>query len=630
MKPLLVLLVLLSCGLARAESAPNTLSEAEKRSGWRLLFDGSSADGFRNYRQDKLGPGWVIEDGALVRKGNGAGDVVTKDEFGNFELQLEYRISPGGNSGVMFHVLETEPAPWMTGPEVQILDNTVTAEGQKAGWLYGLYPAWPARWPAKRADGTRPQVDPNDASRPAGQWNHLYLRVKPGAGEVCLNGVRYFTFDKNGKDWLARVAKSKFAQMPGFGKADRGRICLQDHGDEVAFRSIKVRELPAEGPVPQPIDGTLEVKVEPAFPGIEWEGWSAETTDGTPAVPLRPLTIVPPGDGSDRLFVADQSGMIHVVRPGAAQAKLFIDLRETTARWQKENEEGLLGLAFHPRFKENGEFFVCYCVRGEKREQRISRFRVSKQDPDRADPASEEVVLSFDQPYANHNGGSIAFGLDGMLYLGLGDGGLRDDPLGSGQKLDTLLGKIVRIDIDRKDAGLGYAIPADNPFVGRADARPEIFAYGFRNPWTISVDRQTGQVWAADVGQDLWEEVNVVQKGGNYGWSVREGTMPFGRTLSAAATTAPVWEYDHQIGKSVTGGLVYRGKRIPALVGSYLYGDHVSGRLWALRIDDMGKVVNMAIPWNGLPVFGFGQDAEGEVFVTTSSPIGQGVYRIVP
>ncbi|MFM8415411.1 MAG: PQQ-dependent sugar dehydrogenase [Planctomycetota bacterium] len=617
----------------RADQTPNTLSEAEQRAGWKLLFDGKSADAFRNYRRDSLGDGWQVRDGALVRVGGGAGDIVTRDQYGAFELQLEYRIAPAGNSGIMFHVTEEEPAPWMTGPEVQVLDNAAGKDPQKAGWLYQLYapivPAWVRK--LEEAAGRKPP-EHLDATRPAGEWNHVYLRVAPGGGAVAVNGVVYERFTKGSKDWDERVAKSKFAAFPKFSKAERGHICLQDHGDEVAYRSIKVRELPADAsPIPFE-DGTAAVQAVPAFPEATWEGWAPETDDGKPATPLRSLLVTHAGDGSGRRFVLDQSGMIHVFRPGSVAGKLFLDLRAGTSPWGKYDEEGLLGLAFHPNFKSNGQFFLTYSVKGEKRVEHLARFTVSRDDPDRADPASEELVLAVDQPFWNHNGGSITFGPDGYLYWGLGDGGSRDDPFGNGQKLDTLLGKILRIDVDRRVEGRPYAIPADNPFVTTPGARGEIFAYGFRNPWQLAFDSATGKLWAADVGQDLWEEVDIVTKGGNYGWSVREGTQPFGNRPAAKADhIEPVWEYDHQIGKSITGGFVYRGKAIPELVGAYLYGDYVSGRLWALKLDEAtGRATNLAIPWSGLPIFGFGTDADGEAYVLTSSPTGQSVFRLAP
>ena len=623
---------LLVCGTVFAEQAANTLSEAERRAGWKLLFDGTSPDAFRNYRQEGIGGGWQVRDGALVRAAKGAGDIVSRDQFGAFELQLEYRISPGGNSGIMFHVTEEEPQPWKTGPEVQVLDNAAGKDPQRAGWLYQLYapqvPGWVRQ--LEEAAGRKPP-EHLDATRPAGEWNHVYLRVAPGGSEVAVNGVVYERFKKGSKDWDERVAKSKFAAFPKFGKADRGHICLQDHGDEVAFRSIKVRELPEDGGPIAFEDGTAAVTAVPAFPEATWEGWSPEPDDGTPPVPLRPLVVTHAGDGTGRRFVLDQSGMIHVFKPGSVEGTLFLDLRPGTAPWGKYNEEGLLGLAFHPKFKENGEFFLTYSLKGEKRIEHLARFKVRPDDPDRADPASEQLVLAVDQPFWNHNGGSIAFGPDGFLYWALGDGGSRDDPYGNGQKLDTLLGKILRLDVDRRGEGKGYAIPADNPFVGTANARGEIFALGFRNPWQIAFDSATDRLWAADVGQDQWEEIDIVTKGGNYGWRRLEGTKPFGREPAATDTVPPVWEYDHQIGKSVTGGFVYRGAAIPELVGSYLYGDFVTGRLWALRLDEAtGRVTNHAIPWSGLPIFGFGCDEAGEAYVLTSSPTGQGVFRLVP
>jgi len=631
-----MLLALLLAGGAHAAVAlavpPNTLSEAERRGGWRLLFDGHSTDGFRTYRKEHVSPGWTVEDGALVRRGAGAGDLVTVDEFAAFELQLDYRISPGGNSGLMFHVTEDGAKPWHSGPEVQIIDNAAGKDAEHAGWLYQLYKPLNAKW-ARQMEQARGLSPPEvvDATRPAGEWNRLRLRVTPAGCEVFMNGVPYERFTIGSKDWNERVAKSTFAAFPGFGKAGTGHLCLQDHGDEVAFRSIKIRELPADRPPAWRDDGEIPVAAVPAFPEMTWEGWSPQAADGRPAAPLRPLLVTHAGDGSGRLFVPDQGGMIHLITPGSKEATLFLDLRAGTAPWTTWNEEGLLGLAFHPRFRENGEFFVCQSVKGEKRMEHVTRFRVSQDDPDRADPATAEVVLEIEQPFWNHNGGSIAFGPDGFLYVGLGDGGSRNDPFGHGQRLDVLFGKILRIDVDRRDQGLAYAIPSDNPFAGRAAARGEIFAFGFRNPWQLAFDPPTGRLWAADVGQDLIEEIDLVVNGGNYGWSVAEGTQPFGGQAAVGPLVEPVWEYDHQVGKSVTGGRVYRGRAIPELVGRYVYGDFVSGRMWALTVDDAGiATANHALAWNGLPIFGFGEDADGELYVCTSSPTGQGVFKLVP
>lgn len=618
---------------AELAESPNELTEAERRSGWKSLFDGTSTDAFRNYRSDTLRAGWQIRDGALVRAAKAAGDIITRDQFGAFELQLEYRIVPGGNSGLMFHVTEAEDSPWKTGPEVQILDNKLGRDPQKAGWLYQLVAPRVEGWVRQFAAAAgREMAEMVDATRPAGEWNQIYLRVAPQGGEVCLNGQHYYYFRKGSPEWDRAVGESKFAAYPGFGKADAGHICLQDHGDEVAFRGIKIRELPTDGRISCE-DGGLAIEAVPAFPAATWEGLEFERTDGRPALPTRPLVLTHAGDGSGRRFVLDQAGTIHVFAPGSTAGKLFLDLRPELTDWRHSNEEGLLGLAFHPRFLETGEFFIAYSVPAEngKWPERISRFRVAADDPSRADRSSEEVLLTIEQPYPNHNGGSIVFGADGYLYVGFGDGGSRDDPLRTGQDLGTWLGKVLRIDVDQRDEGQAYRIPADNPFVGRAGALPEIYAFGFRNPWQLSSDSVTGRIWTGDVGQDLWEEIDIVEKGGNHGWSLREGSKPFGTISSTAQTIAPVWEYDHQVGRSVTGGFVYRGAELPELVGSYLYGDYVSGRLWALRRDEAtGQTTNFGIPWNGLPIFGFGADEAGEAYVLTSSPTGQGVFRLVP
>jgi hypothetical protein len=248
MRLLVVASLWLGAASVRAEQAPNTLSEAERQAGWKLLFDGRSADAFRNFRKDSLSSGWVVRDGALVRVAGGAGDIITRDQFGAFELELEYRISPAGNSGIMFHVTEEEDTPWKTGPEVQVLDNPKGKDPQKTGWLYQLYaPETPAD--VRQAEAAAGRTPPQylDATKPAGEWNRITLRVDPEGSEVAVNGVVYERFIKGSEDWIERVAKSKFAAFPKFGRADRGHICLQDHGDEVAYRSIKVRELPAAG-----------------------------------------------------------------------------------------------------------------------------------------------------------------------------------------------------------------------------------------------------------------------------------------------------------------------------------------------------------------------------------------------
>jgi glucose/arabinose dehydrogenase len=604
----------------RAADAPqqNTLSDSEKRAGWKLLFDGQSTNGWRNYRKDKIGDGWKAQAGELTRVGGGAGDIVTAGQYDSFELSIEFKISKGGNSGIMFHVTEDGDAPWHTGPEIQVQDNVDGHDPQKAGWLYQLYKP-------------EPMVD---ATRPAGEWNHVQLRVTPQQSEINMNGLRYARFVKGSPDWDKRVAASKFAKMPNFGKPTKGFISLQDHGNPVAFRNIKVREL-KDGQVPNPIDGELAVKTTLAFPKLQWTGWNPEGDDGKPA-PLRPILLTHAGDGSNRIFVPSQQGIIHVFenKPDVKQTKVFLDLSKKVVYKDTENEEGLLGMAFHPKYKENGQFFIFYNTTSAPHTTVVSRFRVSKDNPNQADAAFEEELLRVEHPYWNHKGGTIAFGPDGHLYIALGDGGAGNDPHGNGQNLGVLLGKILRIDVDHKSDGKNYAIPKDNPFVSKQKARPEIYAYGLRNVWRLAFDRGTGVLWAGDVGQNLWEEINLIVNGGNYGWSIREGKNPFGQKGADARAdiVEPIWEYDHEVGKSITGGSVYRGKQVPALTGSYIYADYVTGKLWALKYDTAKKQVvgNYSIPSPQMPVISFGEDEQGEVYFTIVTPNGQGIFKFEP
>jgi glucose/arabinose dehydrogenase len=314
----------------------------------------------------------------------------------------------------------------------------------------------------------------------------------------------------------------------------------------------------------------LPLEPEVAFPDLEWTGWEKEVNGKI--VPLRPIVLTHAGDGSNRVFVATQQGVIHVFPNDekATKTKVFLDIQKKVRYADNENEEGLLGFCFHPRFKDNGEFFVFY--NPKRLTSVISRFKVSKDDPDRADPASEEVLFRVERPYWNHVGGTIAFGPDGYLYTVLGDGGLGNDPHGNGQNLGTFLGKVLRLDVDHRAEGKAYAVPKDNPFVGTKGAKPEIWCYGMRNPWRIAFDRKTGKLWCGDVGQNLYEEIDHLVAGGNYGWSRREGLHPFGPQGVGPRPDFidPIWEYSHDVGKSITGGTVYRGSRLPELEGHYL------------------------------------------------------------
>ncbi len=361
------------------------------------------------------------------------------------------------------------------------------------------------------------------------------------------------------------------------------------------------------------------VRFEPAFTQIE----EIE----------RPIILTHAGDGSGRVFIASQKGNIYVLDSATdtAEPRLFFDFQAHVTYKDNENEEGFLGLAFHPQFKTNGEFFVFYTKKdAEPHTSVISRFTANKATPQTADAKTEQEIIRIPQPFWNHNGGTIAFGPDGKLYVGLGDGGAADDPMGNGQNLSTINGSILRLDVDAKDPGLGYAVPKDNPFVGKEGARGEIWAYGVRNIWRLAFDPKTSTLWAADVGQNIWEEINLIVKGGNYGWNQREGMHKFRANGSGPKPEfiEPIWEYHHDIGRSITGGHVYRGQKIPQLQGWYLYADYIRGTVWALQYDEASKklLANREIPGNVSPVVSFGEDQSGESYFITT---GNRFYRIV-
>lgn len=379
----------------------------------------------------------------------------------------------------------------------------------------------------------------------------------------------------------------------------------------------------------------LPLKTEVAFPDLKWTDWSPVSERGI-AQPLRPIVVTHANDASNRLFVATQRGVVHVFpnRRDVKHTKVFLNIQKQVVYIDKQNEEGLLGLAFHPNYKTDGRVFVYYTTTALPHTSVISSFRVSKDDPNRADPNSEKIIMRVKQPFWNHNGGTLAFGPDGFLYIALGDGGSANDPHGNGQNLKSLLGTILRIDVNKKSRRRNYAVPKDNPFVGRGRAaRPEIYAYGLRNVWRMSFDRATGKLWAGDVGQKLWEEINIIEKGGNYGWNIREAKHPFASKSEKArkGMIDPIWEYHHDIGKSITGGHVYRGKRLPELTGKYVYADYVAGKIWALDYDAKRKRVsgNRLIPSNKMPVITFGEDQAGEIYFCIVSPTGKGLFRFV-
>jgi glucose/arabinose dehydrogenase len=334
-------------------------------------------------------------------------------------------------------------------------------------------------------------------------------------------------------------------------------------------------------------------------------------------IPGHPLAVVAPGDGTTRLFVVDQTGGIWIVADGKRQATAFLDIGSKVS---KGGEQGLLGLAFHPDYPRNPRFYTDYTdVDGNTV---VSEWRVSSSDPNKADPKSEQVLLTVDQPFPNHNGGDVVFGPDGYLYITLGDGGSGGDPQGNGQRLDTLLAKILRIDVDHPSAGRRYGIPSDNPFVGRDGARPEAYVTGLRNPWRISFDRTTRDLWIGDVGQNAFEEIDVVRAGSgggqNFGWNKLEGfhCYPSGDSCSTDGLTPPVTEYPHPQGCSVTGGVVYRGSAYPALAGAYLFSDYCSGTIWAIDAAANDTRNPMVVGESHKAISSFGEDEAGEVYVT--------------
>ncbi|WP_128544417.1 PQQ-dependent sugar dehydrogenase [Larkinella soli] len=350
------------------------------------------------------------------------------------------------------------------------------------------------------------------------------------------------------------------------------------------------------------ITGPADVQLVNAFPGLKFE---------------QPVEFTHAGDGTNRVFLVEQEGRIRVFDNNASvkNADVYLDIRNKVAAG---GEMGLLGLAFHPNFKQNGYFYVNY-TKNNPRETVIARFKATP-GQNRVDASTETVLLKFGQPYANHNGGKVAFGPDGFLYIATGDGGSGGDPQNHGQNLKSYLGKVLRIDVDKTDKG-HYGIPADNPFVGNANALPELYAYGLRNPWRMSFDTQTGQLWAGDVGQNKLEEVDIITKGGNYGWRLKEAKDCFnpGSNCDQGKLIDPIHQYPRDQGVSITGGVVYRGKQIPALIGKYVYGDYASGRIWALSFEGDRKTDNQLLTSDAGPVSAFGEDANRELYVLDHS-----------
>jgi glucose/arabinose dehydrogenase len=379
----------------------------------------------------------------------------------------------------------------------------------------------------------------------------------------------------------------------------------------ILFSVISLAGCTAQQAHEPPSSSDMRISVERVFPNLS----------------LKQLTnLAQPNDDHNQVFVTRQPGLVLAFanKDSVDTATVFLDLRDRVS--SRGNEEGLLGITFHPDYKTNGYTYLYYTADPPKRSV-LSRFTTYKDDPSRADINSELVILEIPQFFSNHNGGQLAFGPDGYLYIGLGDGGARGDPLENGQDRTTLLGSILRIDVDNRTPDHPYAIPPDNPFVGISDTREEIWAYGLRNPWRFSFDADTGELWAGDVGQNKWEEINLIEKGSNYGWNIMEGYDCFDTSTSCERNSLrlPIAEYTRSSGCSVTGGYVYRGTRLPSLFGHYIYGDYCSGNIWGFRYENNVVSNHSLLHESDLSITSFGEDQERNLYILSRN---QGIYRL--
>jgi glucose/arabinose dehydrogenase len=343
----------------------------------------------------------------------------------------------------------------------------------------------------------------------------------------------------------------------------------------------------------------------------------------------RPVNLASSHDGTNRLFVVEQHGRIRIIKNGVVNATPYLDISSIVL--SNGNEQGLLNVRFDPDYAKNGYFYINYTSIAGNGASVIARYKVSA-DPDIADPSSGKILLKFDQPFANHNGGSMNFGADGYLYLGFGDGGSGGDPYGNGQNLGVYLGKILRIDVNVADPQT-YAIPANNPFVGNPIEKGEIWAYGLRNPWQFSFDRLTHDMYIADVGQDKWEEIDFQPSssvgGENYGWNLMEGTHCYPSDPCTPIGTLPVAEYGHDQGCSITGIGVYRGAEYAKLDGIYFAGDYCSGRIWGLARNVSGVWVFKDVLDSNLKITGSGEDDPGNLYITSFTNPAGSVWKLV-
>lgn len=416
-------------------------------------------------------------------------------------------------------------------------------------------------------------------------------------GDFC-SGRIWASWRDHGLNWRVIELMNVSAQISSFGEDEAGELYMVDFANGALFRIDAIASV-ADISTRDSAPVTQHVKLKQIATGFR-----------------RPLYVTHAADGSDRLFLVEQVGRIWILKEGARTSTPFLDIStliSPRAHTESFTEQGLLGLAFHPNYQSNGVFFVNYTdLQGSTV---VARYQVDAENPNLADASSEQIIFQLSQPYANHNGGHIEFGPDGYLYIALGDGGSANDPLGAGQNRQLLLGSILRIDVD---SAAPYAIPPDNPFVGEEGARDEIWSYGVRNPWRFSFDRETGDMYFADVGQNAWEEVNFEPAGGegglNFGWNAFEGLQRFaGGEVEHYAP--PFFVYGHEHGCSVTGGNIYRGEAIAELQAVYLFGDWCSGRIWASWRNRDWKWQALELMNTDMQISSFGEDEAGEVYV---------------
>lgn len=376
---------------------------------------------------------------------------------------------------------------------------------------------------------------------------------------------------------------------------------------------------PTEDPIQETIEASTEIPTETEAPEIEKSALEKlyenpfspvdySIVDAFPSLSFdQPLYLTHDGKNSNLIYVVEKTGKIKVFEndPSTDSVDVFVDLSDQISL--DGNEEGLLGLAFHPNFSENGYYYVNYTNQAGSVISRLTE----------GVPDSEVVLLTYSQPYSNHNGGHLTFGPDGYLYIASGDGGSSGDPNNNAQNTSSYLGKILRIDVDNTEGDKAYAIPADNPFKDEnGDIVQEIYAYGLRNPWRFSFDELRELLIAADVGQNMMEEINLIDKGGNYGWNIMEGTLEYSQSnVDKSTFESPIWTYEHPIGESITGGYTYYGTENPSLYGTYIYGDFISGKIWGLWLDADQTPQNHELLDTELMISSFGVDADSELYV---------------